>query len=69
MDFATSGRATPRDQGGNDTQGFTMKQSVLAPSHVRILFSDGHSSYRTRRTGEYCRASVRCSIIGPGVAE
>src|SRR5260370_12827331 len=41
-----------RITGGNDKQGFPMKQGVLHPARVRLLLSDGHSCYRPRRTGE-----------------
>jgi len=35
--------------GGNDKQGFPMKQGVLTNHRVRLLLSDGHSCYRIRR--------------------
>ena len=38
--------------GGNDKQGFPMKQGVMHPTRVRLLLSKGHSCYRPRRTGE-----------------
>ena len=57
-----------RITGGNDKQGFPMKQGVLAPHRVRLLLSDGHSCYRTRRTGERKRKSVRGCIVGPDIA-
>jgi len=50
--------------GGNDKQGFPMKQGVLHPTRVRLLLSDGHSCYRPRRTGERKRKSVRGCIVG-----
>ncbi|KAH8899662.1 ribosomal protein S6e [Thozetella sp. PMI_491] len=53
-----------RITGGNDKQGFPMKQGVLHPTRVRLLLSDGHSCYRTRRTGERKRKSVRGCIVG-----
>jgi len=49
--------------GGNDKQGFPMKQGVLTPGRVRLLFSKGHSCYRPRRTGERKRKSVRGCIV------
>ena len=52
-----------RISGGNDKQGFPMKQGVLAPSRVRLLFSKGHSCFRERRTGERRRKSVRGCIV------
>ncbi|TID24363.1 40S ribosomal protein S6 [Venturia nashicola] len=50
--------------GGNDKQGFPMKQGVLHPTRVRLLLSEGHSCYRPRRTGERKRKSVRGCIVG-----
>lgn len=52
-----------RITGGNDKQGFPMKQGVLQPSRVRLLLSDGHSCYRVRRSGERKRKSVRGCIV------
>ncbi|TEB27993.1 ribosomal protein S6e [Coprinellus micaceus] len=57
-----------RISGGNDKQGFPMKQGVLVPHRVRLLLSDGHSCYRIRRTGERKRKSVRGCIVGPDIA-
>ncbi|KAJ2906273.1 hypothetical protein MKZ38_002352 [Zalerion maritima] len=57
-----------RITGGNDKQGFPMKQGVLAPNRVRLLLSDGHSCYRARRTGERRRKSVRGCIVGADLA-
>ncbi|PKS06776.1 hypothetical protein jhhlp_006850 [Lomentospora prolificans] len=53
-----------RITGGNDKQGFPMKQGVMHPSRVRLLLSDGHSCYRVRRSGERRRKSVRGCIVG-----
>ncbi|EOD42865.1 Ribosomal protein S6e [Neofusicoccum parvum] len=50
--------------GGNDKQGFPMKQGVMHPTRVRLLLADGHSCYRPRRTGERKRKSVRGCIVG-----
>ncbi|PVU85750.1 hypothetical protein BB560_006920, partial [Smittium megazygosporum] len=52
-----------RITGGNDKQGFPMKQGVLSPGRVRLLMSKGHSCYRPRRTGERKRKSVRGCIV------
>src|ERR1044072_6800185 len=52
-----------RISGGNDKQGFPMKQGVLRNDRVRLLLSDGHSCYRPRRTGERKRKSVRGCIV------
>lgn len=49
--------------GGNDKQGFPMKQGVLHPTRVRLLLSEGHSCYRPRRSGERKRKSVRGCIV------
>lgn len=49
--------------GGNDKQGFPMKQGVLHPTRVRLLLSEGHSCYRPRRAGERKRKSVRGCIV------
>ncbi|XP_026470233.1 40S ribosomal protein S6 [Ctenocephalides felis] len=52
-----------RIAGGNDKQGFPMKQGVLTNVRVRLLLSKGHSCYRPRRTGERKRKSVRGCIV------
>jgi len=57
-----------RITGGNDKQGFPMKQGVLLPYRVKLLLADGHSCYRTRRNGERRRKSVRGCIVGPDIA-
>jgi len=49
--------------GGNDKQGFPMKQGVLTANRVRLLLSEGHTCYRTRKTGERKRKSVRGCIV------
>lgn len=52
-----------RIAGGNDKQGFPMKQGVLTNTRVRLLLKKGHSCYRPRRTGERKRKSVRGCIV------
>merc|ERR1712194_550949 len=52
-----------RITGGNDKQGFPMKQGVLTALRVRLLLSKGHSCYRQRRSGERKRKSVRGCIV------
>ncbi|XP_055676972.1 40S ribosomal protein S6 [Lutzomyia longipalpis] len=52
-----------RISGGNDKQGFPMKQGVLTNVRVRLLLKKGHSCYRPRRTGERKRKSVRGCIV------
>uniref|UniRef100_A0A0C9S201 40S ribosomal protein S6 n=1 Tax=Amblyomma americanum TaxID=6943 RepID=A0A0C9S201_AMBAM len=52
-----------RISGGNDKQGFPMKQGVLTAGRVHRKLSKGHSCYRPRRTGERKRKSVRGCIV------
>jgi len=52
-----------RISGGNDKQGFPMKQGILTNGRVRLLLSAGHSCYRPRRSGERRRKSVRGCIV------
>ena len=54
--------------GGNDKQGFPMKQGVMHPSRVRLLLGKGHSCYRPRRDGERKRKSVRGCIVASDLA-
>uniref|UniRef100_A0A915I7Y0 Small ribosomal subunit protein eS6 n=1 Tax=Romanomermis culicivorax TaxID=13658 RepID=A0A915I7Y0_ROMCU len=58
-----SGGYVLRISGGNDKQGFPMKQGVLTNQRVRLLLSKGHSCYRPRRDGERKRKSVRGCIV------
>eukprot|EP01041_Mallomonas_annulata_P005946 gene5946-11997_t len=53
-----------RISGGNDKQGFPMKQGVLTNTRVRLLLSEGLSCFRSRRVGERKRKSVRGCIVG-----
>merc|ERR1712224_861224 len=52
-----------RISGGNDKQGFPMKQGVLTPNRVRLLLRKGSSCYRQHRKGERKRKSVRGCIV------
>lgn len=52
-----------RITGGNDKQGFPMKQGVMTAGRVRLLLSKGHSCYRPRRKGERRRKSVHGCIV------
>merc|ERR1712196_704917 len=54
--------------GGNDKQGFPMKQGILSNQRVRLLLKKGMSCYRERRTGTRKRKSVRGCIVGPDLA-
>merc|ERR1719420_1014997 len=56
-----------RISGGNDKQGFPMKQGILSNSRVRLLFKKGMSCYRERRKGCRKRKSVRGCIVGPDI--
>lgn len=53
--------------GGNDKDGFSMKQGILVNGRVRLLMAKGSKCYRPRRTGERKRKSVRGSIVGPDI--
>lgn len=59
---------TFRISGGNDKQGFPMKQGVLTTQRVRLLLKEGSSCYRTRRNGERKRKSVRGCIVSADIA-
>ena len=55
--------------GGNDKQGFPMKQGVLAQKRVRLLFQPGASCFRKYgRSGMRKRKSVRGCIVGPDIS-
>merc|ERR1711862_721027 len=54
--------------GGNDKQGFPMKQGILCNHRVRLLFKKGMGCYRERRIGCRKRKSVRGCIVGPDLA-
>lgn len=57
-----------RITGGNDKQGFPMKQGVLKNGRVRLLFKKGMSCYKERRGGMRKRKSVRGCIVGHDIA-
>jgi len=57
-----------RISGGNDKQGFPMRQGVLTNTRVSLLCKKGHSAYRPRRVGERKRKSVRGCIVGQDIA-
>lgn len=52
-----------RITGGNDKQGFPMKQGVLTNGRARLLLKKGQSCFRARRKGERRRKSVRGCIV------
>jgi len=53
--------------GGNDKDGFPMKQGIIFNGRTQVLMSKGHSCYRPRRTGERKRKTVRGCIVGPDI--
>merc|ERR1711941_44522 len=57
-----------RITGGNDKQGFPMKQGILTNQRVRLLLGKGQSCYRPRRDGERKRKSVRGCIVDGNLA-
>ena len=57
-----------RISGGNDKQGFPMKQGILTNNRVRLLFKKGMSCFRERRAGCRKRKSVRGCIVGSDLA-
>merc|ERR1711870_83608 len=57
-----------RISGGNDKQGFPMKQGVLCNNRVKLLLKKGMSCYRERRKGCRKRKSGRGCIVGPDLA-
>jgi small subunit ribosomal protein S6e len=59
---------TLRITGGNDKQGFTMKQGILVNGRVKILMRSRVTLYRPRRTGERKRKSARGCICGPDLS-
>ncbi|KAL0215962.1 hypothetical protein P9112_008146 [Eukaryota sp. TZLM1-RC] len=59
-----------RITGGNDKQGFCMKQGVLTPNRVRLLLTQNTVGFRGygRRDGERRRKSVRGCIVSSEIA-
>ena len=53
--------------GGNDKDGFSMRQGILKAGRVRILMAKGQKCFRPRRTGERKRKSVRGCIVGKDI--
>ncbi len=56
--------------GGNDKDGFGMKQGVLIPGRVKVLMAPGDQGIRGygRRKGERRRKGVRGCIVSPDLA-
>lgn len=57
-----------RISGGNDKQGFPMRQGVLTNTRVRLLCKKGQKAFRPRRAGERKRKSVRGCIVGHDIS-
>jgi len=56
-----------RISGGNDKQGFPMKQGILCNHRVRLLMKGG-TCYKPRRSGERRRKSVRGCIVNHDIS-
>jgi len=54
--------------GGNDKQGFFMKQGIMHAGRTRILFKKQGTGFNPKRTGYRRRRSVRGCICGPDLA-
>lgn len=54
--------------GGNDSEGFPMRQGVLVAKRVKLLLRRGMPCFRPKRKGEMKRKSVRGCIVGPDIA-
>jgi len=54
--------------GGNDKDGFPMRQGVLVNRRVRLLLRRGMPCYRPKRKGERKRKAVRGCIVGSDIA-
>ncbi|AAK39680.1 40S ribosomal protein S6 (nucleomorph) [Guillardia theta] len=56
--------------GGQDKQGFPMKEGILSPSRVKILLKKGSTGCRgyKMKKGERCRKSVRGCIVSPEIS-
>lgn len=50
--------------GGNDKQGFPMRQGIMVNGRVRLLLDKNQKCFRERRSGERKRKSVRGCIVG-----
>lgn len=57
-----------RISGGNDKQGFPMRQGVLTNTRVMLLCKKGHKGYRQRRSGERKRKSLRGCVVGHDIS-
>jgi len=57
-----------RITGGNDKQGFQMKQGILLNTRTRILFRKRATGYHPTRSGERKRKSVRGCILNSDIS-
>lgn len=57
-----------RITGGNDKEGFSMRQGILKNGRVRLLMAKGHKCFRPRRDGQRKRKSVRGCIVGKDIS-
>lgn len=57
-------------KGGQDKQGFPMRQGILVPGRVRLLMSRGESCFKGygRRNGERRRKSCRGCVVSPDLS-
>ena len=53
--------------GGNDKDGFCMRQGILKNGRVRILMDKNQKCFRPRRDGQRKRKSVRGCIVGKDI--
>jgi len=54
--------------GGNDSDGFPMRQGVLVNRRVKLLLRRGMPCFKARRKGERRRKAVRGCIVAPDIA-
>lgn len=54
--------------GGNDKDGFPMRQGVLVSKRVKLLLRRGMPCYKALRKGERRRKAVRGCIVSPDIA-
>lgn len=52
-----------RITGGNDKQGFPMRQGILTNKRVKLLMDKNQKCYRARRSGERKKKSIRGCIV------
>ena len=53
--------------GGNDKDGFPMRQGILKNGRVRILMAKGQKCFRPRREGQRKKKSIRGCIVGKDI--